>query len=340
MTTATKKPTAKKPTAKKTAYKKPTGEKSNTQLIIELIEERLSSGAFELRWGAFPTNLITGKRYKGINAIMLGLAQEENPNIKSNIWATYKQAESKGLQVVKGAKSTHIIKYVEVNNKNKDEDDNTESDYKKLIPIAAAVFNISLMDGYEHVDGKTTETFDEILSNITSVMEQTGVSLANGGNRAYFSPTKNHIQMPHLHDFIGDKEQKESLYLTTLTHELAHSTGSILRPNLQSSMNRDVEYAKEEVIAELTSAMLCATLGIKKKVLESHAGYIRGWLELAKTDNKNYFTTACALATTAHDYIMSFIDSSYNQSEAIEEAKKINSRQQKYTESTKKHQAA
>lgn len=327
MTTATKKPAAKKTAAKKPASKKtakPSEYKSKVNEAIANIEEMLCTGEFVLRWNAHPMNFVTKRRYSGINLVLLANAAMSDTERKgSRYWLTYKQAEDIGKQVERGQKSTQIIVWVNAKPENEEVERQIKegSRQPKKFPIGHSIFNAQQLTEYEEEAISVSFSFTEQLERLNSMMEQTGVSFSNSGDSAYYMPAKHHINLPNFADFFGEGDEREMLYLTTLTHELAHSTMKALRPEHFAESIKPIQldrtsYAKEEVVAELCSAMLCATLGIQKQLMPSHAGYIRGWLTTAKQESPNYFTTACRLASEAHNYLMSFIDESYQPEEA------------------------
>lgn len=289
---------------------------------IQAIEEQMATGEFQLRWNAHPQNFVGKNRYKGVNLLLLARAAMIDPERKaSKYWLSFKQASEKGLKIEKGQKATAIIVWVQSKGKTDEEKEKITKGLirPRLYPITHNVFNLAQTEGYQPEGEETkTHTFFEQYDRLKTMMDKTGVTFSNSGNSAYYMPSKHHINLPNFADFVGEtQEEREMLYLTTLTHELAHSTMKKLRKDhFDDSMNRislhgDVEYAKEEVIAELCSAMLCGTLGIQKQTLSSHAGYIRGWLDKAKQASPMFFTTACSKAAKAHDYLMSQIDPSY-----------------------------
>ena len=198
-----------------------------------------------------PFNPVTGKRYHGINVLILGMDmrafQSGDPR-----WMTYQQAHEKEWQVRKGEKSTTIFftKPYEI------EDDEAE-DGKETIRVLKhyAVFHASQIDGIpaykapsvEEAPWTRPEAADIILRN-------SGAVVRIGGDRAFYSPATDHIQLPPEHAFRGPPE-----FAATALHELAHWTGH------PSRLNRDMQqrfgsaaYAMEELRAELASAFVAA----------------------------------------------------------------------------------
>lgn len=121
--------------------------------------------------------------------------------------------------------------------------------------------------------------------------------LLHVGNRAYYSPASDHIQMPPVEAF-KDREA----YGSTLLHEGTHWSGADKRlDRVFGKRFGDDAYAAEELVAELGSAFLCADLGVTPEPGEDHASYIDHWLKVLKGDKKAIFTAA-AHAQRAADF--------------------------------------
>jgi antirestriction protein ArdC len=114
---------------------------------------------------------------------------------------------------------------------------------------------------------------------------------------AFYAPSHDFIQAPPQEAYF----EPINWYRTKL-HELTHWTGHVSRLNRDFSGKRGGEaYAREELVAELGSAFLCAELGIVPTV--RHADYIGAWLEVLKADNRAIFQAA-SLASKAAEFIM------------------------------------
>jgi antirestriction protein ArdC len=120
-----------------------------------------------------------------------------------------------------------------------------------------------------------------------------------GGTRAYYAAGPDRIQMPPIEAF----RDAESFY-ATLAHEATHWTKHESR--LQRDFGRktwgDEGYAREELVAELGSAFLCADLELTPEVRDDHAGYIANWLEVLKND-KRCVVQAASYAQKAVDFL-------------------------------------
>jgi antirestriction protein ArdC len=128
-----------------------------------------------------------------------------------------------------------------------------------------------------------------MLENVEAFIKHTAVEVRHGGNRAFYSPTYDFIQMPPLEAF-----RDTEAYYNTKLHELTHATRHETRLNRDFGRKRwgDEGYAAEELVAELGSAFLCADLGITPEPCPDHASYLESWLQVLKNDKRAIFTAA------------------------------------------------
>ena len=254
-----------------------------------------------------PYNLVSGKPYRGANVFSLLCS-----GYSQNGWATYKQAQSLGYQVRKGEKASPVMFW-------KFPDKKTKTDAalkgKDAAPLARLyfVFNIEQLDGVPQELPFAVETFDPIVEceAVTSAFmaSVSHPTLGHGGDKAYFSPSSDHVQMPPRESF-----QSAGGYYSTLFHEFAHSTGIKSRCNraeLQAITTfGDEDYSKEELTAEFAAAFLCAETGCsnEERVINSVA-YIQTWISKLKND-KTMAVQAAQRAQKAADFILlrSFAD--------------------------------
>jgi antirestriction protein ArdC len=231
-----------------------------------------------------PFNPVTGKRYHGINVLILGMDlrafQRGDPR-----WMTYQQAHEKHWQIRKSEKSTTIFftKLFEV------EDEQSE-DGKKSIRVLRhhSVFHASQIDGIPEYKAPGVEEAPWACPEAADIIvKNSGAVVRVGGDRAFYSPTTDHIQLPPMNAFRGPPE-----FAATALHELAHWTGH------SSRLNRDMEnrfgsaaYAMEELRAELASAFIASELGIPTEI-PHHASYIANWLRPLKEDKREIFRAA------------------------------------------------
>jgi len=247
-----------------------------------------------------PFNPSTGKRYHGINVLLLAMSPlafcSGDPR-----WMTYQQAQTKGYQVRKGEKSTGIFffKPLEIENKDRDEGDPETRTIGML--RAYSVFHASQIDGIpaykvptvEEAPWTRPEAANIILTNSRAV-------LRIGGDRAFYSPSTDHIQLPPECAFNGPHE-----WAATALHELGHWTGH------PSRLDRDLRnrfgsaaYAMEELRAELSSAFVGSTLGLPTDIPQ-HASYLASWIKALKEDKREIFRAA-ADAQKIADLVLNF----------------------------------
>jgi antirestriction protein ArdC len=130
-------------------------------------------------------------------------------------------------------------------------------------------------------------------------MRATGAVIVHGGDRAYYQPAEDRIQLPPPEQF----RSSEGYYATAL-HELTHWSGH------KSRLDRDLSgrfgtaaYAAEELVAEIGAAFLCVKAGVTAEPREDHAHYLKNWIAVLKADNRAIFTAASA-AQKAADYLV------------------------------------
>lgn len=234
-----------------------------------------------------PHNAATGNAYSGCNVILLWMAQA---GFATPQWLTFKQALDLGGNVRKGEKSVAtIVKVLQL--KGKPKDGETEGNTFTTLK-AYAVFNVAQCENLPETvlnpEPVKARHDDERDATIDEFIAATGADFRDdvGGDRAYFSPSRDFIAMPAFAAF-----NSAANYYATAFHELGHWTGA------KSRLDRDFgkrfgdrAYAAEELVAELTSAFLCAEFSINGEL--RHAGYIENWIELLKSDSRAFFTAA------------------------------------------------
>ena len=271
-----------------------------TDLVIKSIEA--GAGKWVMPWhrvGGFlnePVNQ-SGRPYRGMNTWLLMMAAEEH-GFTSNVWGTYKNWLAKGAQVKKGAKSTMVVFWKRTEYKAKDEA-GEETDKKGLLLRYYNVFNAEQVDGYEPKEVPVVLTPKQRIEKAEAFFNSCDAVVKHGGNRAYYIPSQDYIQLPEFDQF-RDAES----YYATRGHETVHWTGHKDRCDRLLNINRfgDEAYAFEELIAELGSAFLCAHIGIVNDPRPDHAQYIQGWLKALKNDKRAVFHAA-SKAQAALDFL-------------------------------------
>jgi antirestriction protein ArdC len=250
----------------------------------------------------WPENALTQKQYHGINIPLLW-AEAQQRGFSSNLWASYKQWQELGAQVRGGEKASDIVFFKSFSVE--PDPDKEDDDGQRLVARSYAVFNACQVDNFA-IPGKPDIDLGPIerIANADAFVKNTGAKIEHGGQRAYYRPSTDHIQMPEEKLFEGTATMtRDEGYYSVLVHELTHWTGIEKRCNRQFGKRfGDQSYAAEELVAELGSAMLCCELGITQDTREDHARYIASWLTLMKSDKKAIFT-ASAKASEAVTYL-------------------------------------
>lgn len=273
--------------------------------ITERIIKALESGVPPWRagWssGSLAFNGETGQTYQGVNQLLLGIAGNADPR-----WMTLKQANRKGLRIRKGEKATKIVRLVEVDREAAEKEEQAEGmahdQHKMLVLRQYDVFNGSQIEGLEALPARS-HAIEPVLAaeGVVDGLKATGLVVLHGGSTASYSPKMDVIRMPEKADFHSTED-----YYATLLHECSHSTANAKRMNrpMLSARFGSAEYAKEELRAEIASAMLSAELGIPldQKQIESHAAYVASWIEALRND-KNEIFRAAGEAQRIADYL-------------------------------------
>lgn len=243
----------------------------------------------------------SGETYSGINVLVLWATAMER-GYAAPIWMTFKQALELGGAVRKGEKGSPVVYAGSLSRT--EQDDKTGEDVDRTIPFLKSytVFNIEQIDGlpaHYYAPAIETKNPDERVANADAFFRETGADVRHGGNSAYYSPGHDFVQMP---DFASFRSAQD--YYATLAHECTHWTRHKSRLDRSFDQKRfgDAGYAREELVAELGAAFLCADLGLALKDRDDHAAYIGHWLGVLREDKRAIFQAA-AHAQRATDYL-------------------------------------
>lgn len=244
--------------------------------------------------GMIPSNLVTGRLYSGGNILLLWLAASQR-GFGSLQFATYHQVNQIGANVRKGEKATHVI-FTKHGTK---KDEESGEDKPMTIVKSYPVFHVSQLDD---LDDKYLEPQEEpkaqtmIYGRASDFAKGTGIRIRDGGNKAAYYPGGDEVMMPFANQF-----ESEESYWGTLNHELIHASGH--KNRLDRTFGKrfgDTAYAREELVAEIGSAFLCARLEIPATFRS--ASYIDNWLKVLKEDNRAIFSAA-SYAGQASDWL-------------------------------------
>jgi antirestriction protein ArdC len=266
------------------------------EIITNQILAELEKGEVPWRkpWQSLPpANLITKKPYRGINVFLLGFA-----GYGSQLWLTFNQAKQLGGNVRKGEHGTKII-FWKCKTRETESADGEIEERRSAFLRYYTVFNLEQTEGLSAL--LTLPPAFPIESAEEIVKEMPNPPAFEQDLRAAYIPSKDAVTMPSRAAFLSQAE-----YYSTLFHELTHSTGHAKRlgregiEKLQPFGSED--YSKEELVAEMGSAMLCGAAGIEQATIGNSAAYLRGWINRLKADSRLVIAAARA-AQEAADYI-------------------------------------
>ena len=285
--------------------------------VTETILEQLRQGVapWNMPWIAESGqhgNIVSGKAYQGLNQLLCWCYCQQN-GWTSPHWATFNQIKKKGGKVKKGSKANYITFWKWYEPKAKKGQSTTEEEKKGYAFLKVyQVFNLEQTTG---IEDPTKEKRDPIqaIDEADQFINRIDADITYGGDRAYYSPKKDIIKIPDMDRFIDS----ESFY-STILHELGHWTGHVSRLNRfeKSQGFGSVLYAEEELVAELTSAFLCAHVGISGNL--QHPNYIGSWIKVLENDPKAVVKAATA-ARKASNLLISLSEKGSTQTTEEEE---------------------
>jgi antirestriction protein ArdC len=239
-----------------------------------------------------PRNAVTGRAYSGVNVILTWLTAYER-GYTSQDWLTFKQALDAGGAVRKGEKGTPVIFVSTI--------EREENGEVRRIPFLKSftVFNVAQCDGLPAaLEPKKPAAInpDGRIDEAEEFMAATGATIHHGEGRAYFRPATDAINLPLFETFAA-----AGAYYATAFHELGHWTGAKRRLARDlSGRFGDSSYSAEELVAELTSAFLCAEFGIATE--DQDAAYIAHWIKFLG-EHENAIMTAASHASKAVTFL-------------------------------------
>lgn len=273
-------------------------------IVTERILAELEKGEVPWRkpWRTRPpANLISKKPYRGINVFLLAFA-----GYGSQFWLTFRQAQALGGNVRRGEHGTKIV-FWKCNTRETESADGEIEEHKSAFLRYYTVFNLEQTEGLKALlrlpPAFPIEPAEKIVKGMPNPPAFEQDSLA-----AYI-PSRDMVTMPSRAAFGSQAE-----YYSTLFHELTHSTGHSKRlgregiEKIQPFGSED--YSKEELVAEMGSAMLCGVAGIEQATISNSAAYLQSWAKRLKADSR-LIVSAARAAQEAADYIRgeSFEDS-------------------------------
>ena len=316
-----------------------------TEMMIERMEQMKSVG-WRKGWiggttapGAMPQN-VSGRGYSGSNSFFLQLDTALR-GYSMPVYLTFKQANDMGAHVKRGESAMPVL-YWDIIARDKDGKKVSKEAYRKMslaermqvqtIPFLKA-FNVFNVDQTNLAEVKPDKV--EALKKLFAppeLRDAEGMFTSTALDRmfekqewicpiqydkqvpgAYFSPTKDIIVIPKKEQFnIGktlEEVYKDGMeYYSTALHEMAHSTGTEPRLNRGSHEKfGDAKYAKEELVAELTAAMVGNSMGFDKRILDNNAAYLDSWISALK-ENPKFIVSVMADVNKAANMVLEEVD--------------------------------
>lgn len=232
----------------------------------------------------------TGEGYRGINVLSLWMSAEER-GFSCPIWMTFKQVHEFEAHVRKGEKGSPVFYAGTLAKEEESENGDTETVEVRYLKHYT-VFNCEQIEGlperfYAKADPNLNP--DERDAAAEAFFANTKADVRHGGDSAFYRPAEDFIQMPAFKSFRDGQS-----YYATLAHESTHWTRHPSRLDRSFDQKRfgDDGYAREELVAEIGSAMLCADLGLALEPREDHASYLACWLKVLKEDSRAIFQAA------------------------------------------------
>ena len=250
-----------------------------------------------------PSNAATGRRYSGINVLILWGAVIDGGHARQS-WLTFKQAQKLGGCVRKGERGTSVVyasRFIPGREAGQPDAGETGS---RGIPFLKrfTVFNVEQCDDLPEtvVPSPQPPAVELIMPQVERLIDAIGVDFRIGGARAYYDPRHDYVQVPPPQAYFEPIN-----WHRTALHEIAHSTGhkARLARDLTGSFGSK-KYAFEEIVAEITAAFACAALGVVPTV--RHSDYVGSWIDLLRDDERAIFRAASA-ASKAANYVLSFL---------------------------------
>lgn len=258
-------------------------------------------------------NAVSNRHYRGLNEFYLKLVSMVH-GYKDPRWMTFNQIRDEGYHLEKGSKGAKVeywfpfdtIKKKGVSFEEKErlikEGERKKEDFS-LVAKYYTVFNGDNISGLPEIELPKNEIEPSVV--LEQISRGMNVEIYNDGeDRAFYRPSTDDIHLPLPEVFSSDNE-----YNAVAFHELGHATGHESRLNRdQSGVFGTSAYAKEELVAEITSAFMAETTGINLEDMnmENHKAYVNGWITSIE-DDPEYLMKAISQANDAADYMQQFV---------------------------------
>jgi len=285
---------------------------------------------------------ISGRTYEGSNAFLLFLHTAGN-GYKAPVYMTYGQLYKEGAHVLKGEKAVPVFKWgfsikdkdgkkvTEEEFHNMTDDEKKECKRRPFLKIYPE-FNIdqtnmsevnkekydAVVSQFRKTDVPTITDGMYVNKAIDRMMEKQEwvckIQYDKEEKGAYYNPAKDIVVLPTKAQFRIHPDDPEECfkdgqeYYGTALHEMAHSTGHPSRlDRLKPTAFGSPEYAKEELVAELTSAMVGNTLGFDRRISDNNVAYLQNWTSALRKEPK-FIVSVMADVNKASRIIIENID--------------------------------
>lgn len=288
-------------------------EEQRKQLVDKIVADMEAGKAFFWEPGYTAhrmVNAVTGKPYRGGNAISL-MAASEAKGYDDPRWCTFNQAKENGWHVKKGEKGTAIEVWkayeIEKSDERAVDSEEPEKETRYWRVAGYTVFNAKQIDGIPAMPERTAE---EIAAERKKQIAELELLIKNSEAAIYQDQTGANFYRPSddtIHVVPQDKFNSIDQYYATVSHEIAHSTGAEQRldRNIKNVFGTK-DYAKEELRAEMASMFIQQEYNVRfdEKHYENHAAYLTSWAQVLKRD-PNELYRAARDAEKAVDYMKS-----------------------------------
>jgi antirestriction protein ArdC len=280
------------------------------QVISSLEEEKLPPWRQPWVGQGLPMNVVSKRRYTGINILLLQLHRMKHPHLQSHVYGTFKQWQDLGCRIKRRPKDVPpgqwgcSIVFYKMLKKTERNDHGVAKEVEYPLLRTYTIFSAS------QVSGPNLDRFhtDDVLANSTftdyepaeQAIAATGADIRFGFDEAfYLRPMSNGDGDG---DYIGcpskQRFRKEEDFYATLLHELGH--WSEVRLDWQGSR------PESELRAEMAACFAMAELNVPQSHdLSNHKAYVANWLQ-ALHDDPRFIFRASTAASKAVDYLLSF----------------------------------
>lgn len=241
-----------------------------------------------------PRNHVSGKRYQGLNAIVLR-AEAEERGFSDPRWMTFNQARQNKTPVRKGQRGTKVEfwkfpppEQERGKDANPAGDSGSEKKQRRIIHRTYTVFNAQQCENMPPLEHSPAGPGWEVSERAERLLKESGAEIVHvHGDRAFYHPKHDQIVLPKQEQF-----PTHEAYYSTALHEMGHWTGHserLDRETLREAGNPDTggygseAYAKEELRAEMTSMTVNSVMKLPHDP-ERHASYVDSWIKVLKED--------------------------------------------------------